>query len=123
MNEVKPIENQPDGTAVTDVNARMGAAVQGLGNALVGKFQASGNVFNALELELKCTIMGEAIHMLTELLVEQSGGKHNDLTITELMIARVDKVAKAISESTKAPKILIPGGVPPGMRMNGSKHN
>lgn len=120
MNEVKSIEDQPNGTESPEVDARMRVAVQGLGNALVGKFQANGNVFNALELELRCTIMGECLTMLTALVVEMSGGKYTDLLLTEMMTKRVDTVAKAMDESTKAPKLVI---APSGMRVNGSKHN
>lgn len=122
MDERKSVEDQPDGTAPSEVNARMQHAVQDLGNALVGRFQANGNVFNALELELKVTIMGEAIHLLSALLVELSNGRYTDTSITETMIARLDIVSKAINDSTKGPKILIAGGAPSGMRVNGSKH-
>lgn len=122
MNEVKSIEDQPDGTAPSEVNARMQATVQALGQALVGKFQANGNQFNVLELELKVTIMGEAIHMLTALVADLSAGKYSDVSITETMIGRIGAIVEAINESTKAPKLTIASGLPSGMRANGSKH-
>lgn len=122
MNEIKPIEDQPDGTTAAEVNARMQLSAQGLGSALVSKLQAAGGAFNVLELELRCTLMGEALTMLTELVIELSDGKYNDQMVTERMITRVDVLTKSINDSTKAPKILIAGGAPPGMRVNGSKH-
>lgn len=124
MNKSDAVEDQPrpEETSSAEANMHMQAAVQGLGNALVGKFQANGNVFNALELELKCTIMGEAIHMLTALVMDLSAGKYNDTSITLTMIERIEALTKAMTESTRAPKLLLAGGALPS-RVNGSKHN
>lgn len=129
MNDtVNHVEDQPqpatdEQVAQAEMNGRMQAAVQGLGNALMRKFQLSGNQFNALDLELKVLLLVEQIQLLAALVIELSAGRHSDASLTEAMIERVDNLVAFMQKSMDGPKLVLPSRAAPARAMNGGKRN
>jgi hypothetical protein len=126
MNDsINNVEDQPeppaDEAAVAELNSRMQDAVNKLGQALVRKFQMNGNQFNALDLEMKVLLLVESMQIVISLIVQLSGGKHTDATITETMIARVTALIQAI-DPANAPRVAVASGMPPP-RFNGRRAN
>jgi len=119
------VEEQPRPSegASPEANARFQEKVNDLGQALMRKFQMSGNQFNALELELRLFILVEQVNVLTEIIKKFTGGEHTDESLTDAMTVRVGKLTEGLLAALNAaPRVAIAGGALPP-RLNGSKHN
>lgn len=116
-----PAEGEaPEVTA--ERNARMQDTVQGLANLLMKKAQLSNGAVNVLEMELQIKLLIENTQLLFQLLIDISGGKITDASVTDASIERVKKLNTFLEESMKsAPRVLLATGAPRGL--NGSKHN
>ncbi len=107
-------EDQPlpgEGAAVTPPTEIMQGAVNVLAQTLVKKFEANGNVFNALEAELRQLVLIETMHMLVALVIELSAGKYNDDMITLTVAERVRRVTGQLEEQLLVPRILAPAAM------------
>ena len=94
---------RPDEVPVPTPTDRSQELVNQLSQLMLRRCQLNQGQIDILAMEIKVTLMAEHMQLLTALIVDMSGGKYTDESVSLTMNARVAAVVQSLEESLKTP--------------------